>query len=1308
MRVIRTLSPMLGVDFAGDDRFRIVRVLGAGGMGVVYEAHDTRENVRVALKTMRAAHPGALLRFKTEFRALADLAHPNLAALHELHLDGKVPFFTMELVRGVDFLTYVRGQDARTEAQPFASTDSAPPMSHVPRRVEPQAATIRAAAREHDLDHARLRAALRQLALGVQTLHDAGKLHRDLKPSNVLVTGEGRVVILDFGLVAEIDRVGSDATEQDQIAGTAEYMAPEQAACSQLGEPADWYAFGAMLYEALAEQLPYAGSRIKILSDKQTDDPSPPSIVREEVPEDLEQLAMELLRRDPSERPRGRRVLERLGVVRPTLPSTVVTTPPGTAVGPFVGRATHVAALHEAFERVLGGRPTTLHVRGPSGMGKSALVRRAIDEITSANGGGVVVLSGRCYEQESVPYKAVDSVIDSLSRYLRSLKKDRVGQVLPTNIQALERLFPVLRRVEAIATAPRRGAENRDPHEIRRRAFGALRELLTRIAERTPLVVWIDDLQWGDVDSGMLLGELLRPPDPPPLLFVVSYRSEADVDVGCLAALRRVAEGAGGAVTRTIDVDALSPEDARSLATTLLAGAQSPTSHAGGGGLTPVTSSAGGGISASIASIAPGVVESIATESAGNPFLLSELVRFHQSGVGLRRSRSGTIHLEDVLDARLAQCGEAARLMLEIVAAAGRPISLEVAIAATELEPAEARAAIAQLRAAQLVRTARVRDADGLDTYHDRVRETVPRILAEGALAKRHARLVAAIEASRDPDPEALATHCIAAGDATRAGEHALKAGEQAVATLAFDRAAEWFLRSIEWRHLEAGADREVRRKLADALADAGRGAEAGREYLRAAEGTSGDDGGELRQRAAAEFLTAGRMDEGIPVVRTLLASIGARYPTSQTLAIFLFLATVLIVRVRGYGFRLRPASALSAGELHRLDTFATVGKGLTMTDNLRGRYFLNRFLLGALRAGEPQRIANALVLESAHVSAFGASATERVYWLEKYLDHLPEVVATPQLVALRAFASGWARCFLGRWSEAITFLDDASERLRELGGGRLWERNTTNVWIVSSLWHLGRVRDLAVRIAAFREDAARRGDVYMCAFLQIGAGVSGARLAADEPERALADAESVFERWPQVADDVPRFFALTACVQSLLYVGSGEAAFARCAEAWPRLRRALLFRVQAIRITVLHVRGRAAVSTLARNAGTALAATARRAAEECLRALRRERDTYAPAMSLCIAASLAEHEGRVDDARRLLADAARGFDAFSMSLYAAACRIREGGLLGGAAGRALVDEAEARMRAESVKDPTRMAEMLVPAGRARAASAAG
>ena len=145
----------------------MVRRLGAGGMGVVYEVHDRVRDEVVALKTLRRTGAADLYRLKREFRSLADVAHPNLVCLYELFVEDERCFFTMELVNGVSFVDYVRGPDGAT-----VSTD-------------------------------RLRRALRQLVDGVSALHRRGKLHRDIKPSNVLVTPEGRVVILDFGLIAE-------------------------------------------------------------------------------------------------------------------------------------------------------------------------------------------------------------------------------------------------------------------------------------------------------------------------------------------------------------------------------------------------------------------------------------------------------------------------------------------------------------------------------------------------------------------------------------------------------------------------------------------------------------------------------------------------------------------------------------------------------------------------------------------------------------------------------------------------------------------------------------------------------------------------------------------------------------------------------------------------------------------------------------------------------------------------------------------------------------------------------------------------
>ncbi len=201
------------------DRFEIRRQLGAGAFGVVYEAFDRERSAPVALKALASVDPGSIYDLKREFRSLAGVVHPNLVALHELFREGDRWFFTMELVLGRDFREHVgrdRGQ--------------------------------------------RLRAALRQLCEGVAALHRAGKLHRDLKPSNALVTPEGRVVLLDFGLAAELrpkafDREGGPS----EVVGTGPYMAPEVGLGKPVGAASDWYAVGVMLYDALAGRLPFDG-----------------------------------------------------------------------------------------------------------------------------------------------------------------------------------------------------------------------------------------------------------------------------------------------------------------------------------------------------------------------------------------------------------------------------------------------------------------------------------------------------------------------------------------------------------------------------------------------------------------------------------------------------------------------------------------------------------------------------------------------------------------------------------------------------------------------------------------------------------------------------------------------------------------------------------------------------------------------------------------------------------------------------------------------------------------------------------------
>jgi predicted ATPase len=212
------------------------------------------------------------------------------------------------------------------------------------------------------------------------------------------------------------------------------------------------------------------------------------------------------------------------------------------------------------------GRANVVSVRGRSGIGKTTLVRRFIDRAVRADS-RVVALAGRCYERESVPYKALDALIDSLRKYIRGLPKAELDAVLPRNLQALTRLFPVFQDVAK--TDDRRVEDVRDPVESRRRAFAALRDLFARIADRSHVILFIDDLQWGDADSIALLVEILAPPDPPPLLLVLGYRGD---DAETSTQLKNLGSIAAGPHVDHADIElkGLPESDARELVQQLL------------------------------------------------------------------------------------------------------------------------------------------------------------------------------------------------------------------------------------------------------------------------------------------------------------------------------------------------------------------------------------------------------------------------------------------------------------------------------------------------------------------------------------------------------------------------------------------------------------------------------------------------------------------------------------------------------------------------------------------------------------------
>ena len=674
--------------------------LGRGGFGVVYRAFDEKRNREVALKTLQRMGPDDVVRFKNEFRALADIAHPNLASLYELLSDGKTWCFTMEILNGVGFLEYV-----------WSEFESVKLESAKARVAEPVKESARLSLRRMN----RLYDSLKQLVVGLNELHRADKLHSDIKPSNVLVTTEGRVVLLDFGLIAEIHR-DDDGRMPSVIQGTPHYMSPEQAACQPLTEASDWYAVGVMLYEVLTGRLPFRDKPVRVMLRKQYEVPVEPAKRKPGVPPELNELCMALLEIDPAKRPSAVDILRAVDAeeIAETLVDQAAASVNLTV--DLVGRETHFAALNQARDEAADGATRSVFIHGHSGMGKSALVRSFLDDVQA--GGQTVVLEGRCYEQESVPFKSLDSLVDALVGYLLTLHCDTLAELLPADTLPLVRLFPVLAQVPGTSDEDRLSIDNADQQELRTRAMAALRELLTRLGERLPVVLYIDDLQWGDEDSANLLADLLRPPDGPRLLFLGAYRRENIHDSPSLVALNAAYEKGEDRPHRLdLPVNPLTETEAGRLALNLLGREDRTTTE---------------------------IAERIAKESGGSPFFVWELAQHVKEGAGSGTS-TGLFELDEVIWSRVCRLPEETRRLLEVFAVAGRPMRASEAYQVID-EVSHGPGLLAQLRTSHFIRTAEQEDDTIVETYHDRIRESVVNHLAAAKVRGHYLRLAIVIE----------------------------------------------------------------------------------------------------------------------------------------------------------------------------------------------------------------------------------------------------------------------------------------------------------------------------------------------------------------------------------------------------------------------------------------------------------------------------------------------------------------------------------------------------------------------------------
>jgi hypothetical protein len=1174
-------------------------------------------------------------------------------------------------------------------------------------------------------DEGRLRAALVQLAYGLTALHGAGKLHRDLKPSNVLVARSGRVVLLDFGLIRDAEPNQTYQSLHEGIVGTPAYMAPEQAAGLQVSAASDWYAVGAMLYEALTGRAPYMGGGLQVLIEKQSVDPVPPHkwMPGDDAAErahDLQQLAMDLLARDPAQRPSGRAVLRRLGAAAAPRGAFASQSTSWPSAPLLVGRAAEMQALREAYDTAQR-RQVTVLVSGAPGVGKSALVRRFLDDLRAEGATEVydppVVLSGRCYLNESLPYKALDSLMDALSRFLRGLPREEAQSLMPPDVQALARLFPVLGRVEAVSAAERKVLEVPDSLELRRRAFGALRELFARLAARQPLVLFVDDLQWGDADSAALLAELARPPEPPPLLLLGSVRA-GESPSPLVEGLRRSAHGPPGSELREIALGPLPLAESEAIARQLLAEGPPPAQSG------EITGAAAGRLRRALAEgaePATALATVLARASGGNPFFLLALVRYAQavaepdaaSGDGAELAAAGPggsfsfPTLDALVSALLARLPADARALLEVVAAAAHPLTLAAAANAARLD-AGLQAALTVLRAGRLVI---VREAGGtrwIEPYLTRIAEAVDAVLAPARRRELHSRIAAALLLDAQVDPEALAVHFRAGGEGERAAEFALRAARRAREALAFDREVELLRLVLELGgQAEAGqagsvpplSDQDRRAltiELGEAASNAGRGAEAAAAYLAAAPGAKAGEAIELRRRAAEQLLVSGRIDEGLAAIEQVLADIGMRLPRTPRAAFVSLLWRRLLLRLRGTRFRERDSTQVASERLIAIDTCWSVTVGLGLVDTIRGLDFGTRGLLLALDAGEPSRVARALALE---VGVSGTGGTRTMAATEEMVRQamrLAKKLGDPRIEGLASVTSGIAAYLRGDFTLARERLERGERVLRERCRGVTWELDTAITMLFRALLFLGDWGEIRRRLPTALEGFAARGDLY--AETNVRSRMSWvARLMDDQPAEARREAIAAIARWSHGRFHLQHYWQLTGLAEIALYEGDAEGAWEVVERTWPQLTATHLLRVQFTRTEATHLRLRTAVAAMASSGldGELYRRLRPRVLRELAR-LEKERIAWSEPLSRLLRAGLAALEGQGEEASRLLAVAVEGADRHHLGLYAAAARWRLAHQRGDERATAA---AAAELRGRGATRPERWCDVLVPGG---------
>ncbi|MFO0750141.1 MAG: protein kinase [Myxococcota bacterium] len=1190
-------------------RYAFIRPLGHGGFGDVYLAHDAVRGHVVALKMLRGFGAEANQQLRREFRVLKDFDHPGIVELFELHIDEDECLFTMEFVRG----------------QPITRASEAAPEA---------------------VRHERTRASIGALIDAVQALHDGGILHRDLKPSNILVTHEGRLVVLDAGLARLVD-----GSSRGSFAGSLTYMSPEQAQVGATSPASDWYAVGAIAYELFTGAPPFDGEPL-LLSVQKSLKP-PPSVAASCRQLSARDAAMidRLLAIAPADRPRA----EELAAWRAELAPSADADPPAhrwVGDATFVGRTREMSRLDALFE---ASSPDCRYVTisGPSGIGKTAL----LDEWMVRLGprGDTAVFTGRCYQREAVPFNGFDGVFDALEAAL--VERLARKEALPDDVSIAVARVPAWTRLADRAAAQPGPSLPPDPIEQRRATARAIVRVLHFVVAARRLVLWVDDVQWGPIETAFLLAEIGRATWSAGALVLLSHRPLTTGDGPCITVLGDVVK-----LAAQVTLAPLEDDEARALI----------------------------GANAAMA-LDDEAARRLVTDGGGHPLLLTQATPLLAALEGGTEAR-----LDGLLRARVAALSERSRRLLVALCVARAPMTERAAAMVADGAAGDGEAR--RLMAMGLVRRA---GSTGhlLTPFHDKLREVVLASLPVEELRDLNLRIAAVLEAEGEVEPEALIDYLIAGGERRRAYALVSEAAARMDRGFAFARAVELSRLALDLA-AEFAEDRtqDARLALAEALVNCGRCHEAAQIFLAAAAHAKGEDADTLSGRAALELMRGGYIVDGLDLARRAFRRLGIKLSRTSVRALPSIIWDRLRLWRRGYRYELRADQQLGAEVLTRIDWCLGVGTVLPLVDTIRAFQVHNQGLRWALDAGEPKRLARVLAMESGYRNALnsGSDVEKRASQLLQSAEMLAASTGDPMaraVVEIMRASSLWS---VGDWPRCVAAASEGARTLREHCRGASWEVNFAMTHMLDAMVWLA---DFEAHERTFRaelEDAIARGDRYAQLMYVVRDMMMNATVR-DTLEEAEARADGVMSAFGDRGFQVEHLAELFERNHLALYRRQGDVGYGLYLAAWKGIRGSQLMQLKPFRIETRSGRGRAALllaSTLPR--GRRRTSLVREAAT-----LGRKIEAEPPGprslvLSCPLVAGAAYLQGDLDAA---VARLERGVaDAASAHMYAheQAFRFVRARLRGGQQGNDDTRAALAALASRGVRRPERYIEVLV------------